>query len=128
MFTTSSPGLLPLERGLHVLIIVLRTGLPRRQIIDVISDEWAREEGRNKYEIQQGLGTRPGAPWVAISGVYKGCVYSYFEKGCGKKCAATVPKGNMGYDQYTVLLLFFSFSTRKHISMASRANSFKFLW
>ena len=29
-------------------------------------------------------------------------VYSYFEKGCGKKCAAKIPKGNMGYDQYTV--------------------------
>ena len=29
-------------------------------------------------------------------------VYSYFEKGCGKKRAATIPEGNMGYDQYTV--------------------------
>ena len=27
-------------------------------------------------------------------------VYSYFEKGCRKKCAATIPKRNMGYDQY----------------------------
>ena len=24
-----------------------------------------------RHEIQQGLGTRPGAPWVVISGVYK---------------------------------------------------------
>ena len=24
-----------------------------------------------RHEIQQGLGSRPGAPWVAISGVYK---------------------------------------------------------
>ena len=29
------------------------------------------------------------------------CVYSYFEKGCRKKVHATIPKGNMGYDQYT---------------------------
>ena len=63
-----------------------------------------------------------------------GDVYSYFEKGCGKKRAATIPEGNMGYDQYTVpddcscrSYLLLSFSTRKHISMAFRANSFKFL-
>ena len=29
-------------------------------------------------------------------------VYSYFEKGCRKTVHATIPKGNMGYDQYTV--------------------------
>ena len=29
-------------------------------------------------------------------------VYSYFEKGGRKKCHATIPKGNMGYDQYNV--------------------------
>ena len=29
-------------------------------------------------------------------------VYSYFEKGCRKNVQATIPKGNMGYDQYTV--------------------------
>ena len=29
-------------------------------------------------------------------------VYSYFEKGCGKKRAATIPEGNMEYDQYTL--------------------------
>ena len=29
-------------------------------------------------------------------------LYSYFEKGCRKKCAPTIPKGNVGYDQYTV--------------------------
>ena len=36
---------------------------------------------------------------------------------------ATILKGNMGYDQHTVsdtvVLLLFSFSTRKHKSMAS---------
>ena len=33
----------------------------------------------------------------------KNIIYSYFEKGCRKKCVhATIPKGNMGYDQYTV--------------------------
>ena len=29
-------------------------------------------------------------------------VYSHFEKGCWKNCARENPKGNMGYDQYTV--------------------------
>ena len=30
-------------------------------------------------------------------------VYSYFEKGCRKKNVhTTIPKGNMGHDQYTV--------------------------
>ena len=29
-------------------------------------------------------------------------VYSYFEKGCRKNVHATIPKGNMGYDQNTV--------------------------
>ena len=30
-------------------------------------------------------------------------VYSYFQKGCReKKVNATIPKGNMGYDRYTV--------------------------
>ena len=29
-------------------------------------------------------------------------VYSYFEKGCRKHLHATIPKDNMGYDQYTV--------------------------
>ena len=28
-------------------------------------------------------------------------IYSYFEKGCRKNVHATVPKGNMGYVQYT---------------------------
>ena len=44
------------------------------------------------------------------------------------KVHATIPKGNMGYDQYTVsndcscrtYFLLLSFSTRKHISVASR--------
>ena len=30
-------------------------------------------------------------------------IYSHFEKGCRKNVHATIPKGNMGYDQYTVL-------------------------
>ena len=29
--------------------------------------------------------------------------YSYFEKGCQKKCARDNPEDNMGYVQYTVL-------------------------
>ena len=29
-------------------------------------------------------------------------VYSYFEKGCRKNVHATIPKVNIGYDQYTV--------------------------
>ena len=29
-------------------------------------------------------------------------VYSYFEKGCQKNVHATIPKGNMGCDQYAV--------------------------
>ena len=62
-------------------------------------------------------------------------IYSYFEKGCGKNVHATIPKGNMGYDQYTVpddcscRTYFCCFPlARKHISMAFPANSFKFLW
>ena len=56
------------------------------------------------------------------------CIYSYFEKGCRKKVLSTIPKGNMGYDQYTVpvtvvveLTLLLSFINRRHKSMASRA-------
>ena len=29
-------------------------------------------------------------------------MYSYFETGCRKNVHETIPKGNMGYDQYTV--------------------------
>ena len=29
-------------------------------------------------------------------------IYNYFKKGCRKNVHATIPKGNMGYDQYTV--------------------------
>ena len=47
----------------------------------------------------------------------------------GKNVHATIPKGNMGYDQYTVpdtvavktSFVANSFSTRKHTSMASSA-------
>ena len=49
---------------------------------------------------------------------------------------ATIPEGNMGYDQYTVpntstvaveLTFLLSTSTRKHTSMASRAIPSNFL-
>ena len=29
-------------------------------------------------------------------------LYSYFERGCRKNVPATIPKGNMGYDLYTL--------------------------
>ena len=32
-------------------------------------------------------------------------VYSYFEKGCRKNMQAIIPKGNMGYDNYLLLLV-----------------------
>ena len=47
----------------------------------------------------------------------------------GQNVHATIPKGNMGYEQYSVPdtvavepTLLLSFSTRKHMSMASRAT------
>ena len=51
------------------------------------------------------------------------------KKVVGKKLHATIPKGNMGYDQYTVpntvamepTFVAFLISTRKHTAMASRA-------
>ena len=56
----------------------------------------------------------------------------------GKNVHATIPKGNMGYDQYIVpddcncnLFVVLSFSTRKHMSMASSAilsNFFEEKW
>ena len=46
----------------------------------------------------------------------------------GKNVHPTIPKGNMGYDQYAVpdtvaveSSMLLSFSTLKHMSMASRA-------
>ena len=52
-----------------------------------------------------------------------------------KNVRATIPKGNMGYDQYSVpndcscRTYFCCFPLAlAHISMAFRANSFKFLW
>ena len=54
-----------------------------------------------------------------------------------KNVHATIPNGNMGYEQYTVpddsscrtySVLLLSFSTRKHIFMASRASLSNFLW
>ena len=59
------------------------------------------------------------------------CVYTaLLRKVVGKNVLATIPKGDMGYDQYTVpdtqqlrnLLLVLSFGTRKHTSMVVRAN------
>ena len=51
----------------------------------------------------------------------------------GKNVHATIPKGNMGYDQHTSshcrlssLLLLHSFSTLKHQSVASRAMLLNF--
>ena len=38
--------------------------------------------------------------WLFSSPIY---TYSYFEKGCQKNVQATVPKGNLGYVQYTFL-------------------------
>ena len=35
-------------------------------------------------------------------GFVKDSAYSYFEKSCQKNVHATIPKGNMGYDRYTV--------------------------
>jgi len=56
----------------------------------------------------------------------KAFIFSYFEKGCQKKCArATIPEGwNMINTlfltmQLSNLLLTLSFSIRKHTSMAS---------
>ena len=63
-------------------------------------------------------------------------IYSYFEKFCRKKCAGDNLEREYGIwsihcsDDCSCrsLLLLLSFSTRKHIFMAFRANSFKFLW
>ena len=44
--------------------------------------------------------------WWELSSAYRLIfgivVYSYFEKGCRKNVHATIPKGNTGYDQFTV--------------------------
>ena len=55
------------------------------------------------------VGEREGRSLSQINRVYRSIVsfrrplYSYFKKGfVGKNVHATVPKGNMGYDQYTV--------------------------
>ena len=44
--------------------------------------------------------------WWELSSAYRLIfvivVYSYFEKGCRKNVHATIPKGNMRYDQFTV--------------------------
>ena len=64
-------------------------------------------------------------------------IYSYFEKGCWKKMC-TRQSRKVIWDMIDTLflttvalsnlLLLLSVSTRKHIFMAFRANSFKFLW
>ena len=49
-------------------------------------------------------------------------INSYFEKVVVKNVHATIPKGNMGYDQYTTPdTVAVSVVTRKHTPMASRA-------
>ena len=41
--------------------------------------------------------------WLYLRNSFLLTIYSYFEKGCRKKNVhATIPKGNMGYDQYKV--------------------------
>ena len=67
------------------------------------------------------------AVMVKVRGDERGNARSFTvisRKVVGKNVHATTPKGNMGYDR---LLLLLSVSTRKHIFMAFRANSFKFL-
>ena len=63
-------------------------------------------------------------------------VYNYFGKGCRKKMC-TRQSRKVIWDMIDTLFLptvavepplFLSVSTRKHIFMAFRANSFKFLW
>ena len=57
------------------------------------------------------------------------CIQIFRERLSEKKLHATIPKGNMGYDQYTVpntvaiepTFVAFLISTRKHTAMASRA-------
>ena len=56
------------------------------------------------------------------------CVQLFRERLSEKHVNATIPKGDMGYDQFTVpetvaveLTLLLSLTTRKHTSMASRA-------
>ena len=43
-------------------------------------------------------------PWMEESSICSDCICSYFEKGCRKKTCTRIamPKGSMGYDQYTV--------------------------
>ena len=41
-------------------------------------------------------------PSEYVPTVSEAFLYSYFEKGCQKNVHSTIPKGNMGYDQYTV--------------------------
>ena len=41
--------------------------------------------------------------WLYLRNSFLLTIYSHFEKGCRKKNVhATIPKGNMGYDQYKV--------------------------
>ena len=59
--------------------------------------------------------------------------YSYFEKDCRENAHATILKGNMGYDQYTVpnteavqttFVAFLWYSQKKNVYGLSR-HSFK---
>ena len=65
-----------------------------------------------------------------------GILYSYFdEKGCGKNVHATIPQGDMGYDQYTVpdtvavepTFVAFLQHWQTYIHGLSWCHSFKFL-
>ena len=79
-----------------------------------------REE-RYHFVFKKSIGSSWRRKWICA-------IYSCFEKGCRKKVHATIPKGNLGYDQLILisqintsnqwcLLLLLSFSTRKHTSM-----------
>ena len=70
-----------------------------------------------KHDITRPWTLSPGVAWQKERGQI-----------VGRDAHATTPKGNMGYDQTTVageprrtlVLLLLSFSTRKHMSLASR--------
>ena len=62
-------------------------------------------------------------------------IYSYFEKGCGKKCHATIPRGNIGYNQQhrswlqlSNLRLLLSFSSSQTHVHGLSCHSFNFIY
>ena len=71
--------------------------------------------------------------WTVVRKALDG--YSYFEKGCPKNVHATIPKGNMGYDQYrvphtsTVQPTSFAFLQHSQTYIhGPSCHSFKVLW